>query len=346
MTTNPFTSIQANSKEATEIQLFHVGQKGKPTKMSNPEKPNQQPESLALAAMEPADLTRQIALIQEVMSAVMRPGEHYGVIPGTGKKVTRLNKESGRAETVEEGKPTLLKPGAEKLGFLFRLAPRYQITMREFAKGHREYEVLCSLEQIQSGRFFGAGVGSATTMESKYRFRSDVIKGAEGKPRLVPKTYWDDRDPAKLGGPQFSPRKIDGQWVIVQRVEHDNPADYYNTVLKMAKKRAHVDAVLTATAASDIFTQDLEDLELSVESAPPAPPQPEHKENDWVRKFVAIYGKTYGVTDFCIWSQMLGPDQPLETISPKHAQAIMQHRERFNQKLAEFLAQHDPAVTE
>ncbi|WP_418719751.1 hypothetical protein [Bilophila wadsworthia] len=43
------------------------------------------------------------------------------------------------------------------------------------------------------------------------------------------------------------------------RVEHDNPADYYNTCLKMAKKRALVDAVLTCTAASDIFTQDIED---------------------------------------------------------------------------------------
>jgi hypothetical protein len=39
-----------------------------------------------------------------------------------------------------------------------------------------------------------------------------------------------------------------------------NPADYYNTVLKMAKKRSQADAVLTATGASDIFTQDLEDL--------------------------------------------------------------------------------------
>jgi len=33
-----------------------------------------------------------------------------------------------------------------------------------------------------------------------------------------------------------------------------------NTILKMAKKRAQVDAVITATAASDIFTQDIEDL--------------------------------------------------------------------------------------
>ncbi len=33
-----------------------------------------------------------------------------------------------------------------------------------------------------------------------------------------------------------------------------------NTILKMAEKRAFVSAVLMATAASDIFTQDLEDL--------------------------------------------------------------------------------------
>ena len=33
-----------------------------------------------------------------------------------------------------------------------------------------------------------------------------------------------------------------------------------NTVLKIAKKRAFVDAVLTATHASHIFTQDMEDI--------------------------------------------------------------------------------------
>lgn len=33
-----------------------------------------------------------------------------------------------------------------------------------------------------------------------------------------------------------------------------------NTVLKIAKKRAYVDAILTATGASGIFTQDMEDI--------------------------------------------------------------------------------------
>ena len=34
-----------------------------------------------------------------------------------------------------------------------------------------------------------------------------------------------------------------------------------NTILKMAKKRAHVDAVLTGLGASNVFTQDIEDYE-------------------------------------------------------------------------------------
>ena len=39
------------------------------------------------------------------------------------------------------------------------------------------------------------------------------------------------------------------------------------TVLKMANKRSLVAAVLNATAASDIFTQDIEDMDLNQSSA-------------------------------------------------------------------------------
>jgi len=58
---------------------------------------------------EPEQLTAkevraQVNLVQEVMKAVMQNGTHYGKIPGCGDK------------------PTLLKPGAEKLASTFRLA--------------------------------------------------------------------------------------------------------------------------------------------------------------------------------------------------------------------------------
>lgn len=42
--------------------------------------------------------------------------------------------------------------------------------------------------------------------------------------------------------------------------EKKNPFSISNTVLKIAKKRAMVDAVLIATGLSDMFTQDIEDM--------------------------------------------------------------------------------------
>ena len=191
------------------------------------------------SAMNVESVTRQVAIIQNVMKSVMKQDEHYGTIPGTNK-------------------PSLLKPGAEKLNLVFRLRPEYQITKTELYNGHREYEVVCTLYHIPTGQSVGQGVGSATTMEGKYRFRGGEKKDT-GKP--VPKDYWNLKktDPAKakelIGGDGFGTAKFDGEWRICElgeKIEHDNPADYYNTVLKMAKKRAHVDAILTATAASDI----------------------------------------------------------------------------------------------
>ena len=52
-------------------------------------------------------------------------------------------------------------------------------------------------------------------------------------------------------------------------VENPDPWDLDTTLLKMAEKRAHVDATLRACAASGLFTQDIED-----QVRPPAPVEP------------------------------------------------------------------------
>ena len=213
-------------------------------------------------AISPARLIEQVALIQNVMKSVMKDGEHFGKIPGCGDK------------------PSLLKPGAEKLCFTFRMDPEFDIEVIDMGKGHREYRVKCTLFAINSGQRIGSGVGSASTMEGKWRFRTGPV---ESTGRSVPSDYWDQRksDPVKaqeaLGGRGLSTKKIDGVWMIVkqgEKVEHDNPADVYNTVLKMGKKRAMVDAVLTCTAASDIFTQDVEELVDNGVIVPAATPAP------------------------------------------------------------------------
>jgi hypothetical protein len=200
-------------------------------------------------AMTPDKIVKQVRLIQEVMEKVMKKDEHFGIIPGCEK-------------------PSLYKPGAEKLSVTFRLVPKYEIKQIDFQGGHREIQVVCTLIHAPTGQFFGQGVGSCTSMEGKYKYRNAEPEVTE---KRVPKNYWDLRKQNKmneaqnlLGGKGFTTKKTEDGWFIakksLERVEHDNPADYYNTVLKMAKKRAHVDAVLTATAASDIFTQDIEDM--------------------------------------------------------------------------------------
>lgn len=192
------------------------------------------------------DVIAQVQKIAQIKSAVMVKDEHYGRIPGTAKD-------------------TLYKAGAEKLAMTFRFAPKFNITMTPLNHGeHREYSCVCVLNHITSGNFLAEGVGSCSTMESKYRWRK-----ADPDPiGPVPKEYWKEQNAAKkldlIGGRGFGVKKIGVEWMVVKygegRVEHDNPADYYNTCLKMAKKRAFVDAVITATGGSDLFTQDVEDF--------------------------------------------------------------------------------------
>lgn len=123
-----------------------------------------------------------------------------------------------------KGKPTLLKPGAEMLCTQFRLVPSFDVRRSDLAGGHREYDCKCTLTKMDTGQVWAQGVGLCTTMESKYRYR------------------WQGYGNSR------------------RRVDNADIADTYNTVLKMAKKRALVDATLTATGCSDMFTQDVEDF--------------------------------------------------------------------------------------
>jgi len=211
--------------------------------------PTQNPVTLTSNAASLTEIKNQVTLIQQVMREVMIEGEHYGTIPGCGDK------------------KVLLKSGAEKLMLTFRLANDLDVQVLELPNFHREYRVKVTI-YAPSGQRLGTGVGSCSTMESKYRFRTGPI---ENTGKLVPQDYWTHREsnPAKaqeaLGGKGFSAKKAGSKYYIVkqgERVEHDNPADNYNTCLKMAKKRGLVDAALTSTAASDIFTQDLDEDDL------------------------------------------------------------------------------------
>jgi hypothetical protein len=195
--------------------------------------------AIPMQSLSVQEVRAHAALIQDLMKSVMIENVHYGKIPGCGDK------------------PALYKPGAEKICLIFGLVPSFDIQAKELEGGHREYETTCTLRHRQTGQVVGQGVGVCSTMESKYRYRWDNT----GNP--VPAEYWESRNPDLLGGPAFSPRKswVDGKqvWMIFRKIEHPDPADNYNTAKKISKKRGHIDATITATAAGDCFTPIAED---------------------------------------------------------------------------------------
>lgn len=151
---------------------------------------------------------QKIANFQAIVQKTLKDGHDYGVIPGTQK-------------------PTLLKPGAEKILMLLGLTSEYEVTERvqDYDKGFFAFTVKCVLSR--GDLKVTEGVGHANTREKRYT----------------------------------SGRQLD-------------PFSLANTVLKIAKKRAQVDAVLTVASLSEVFSQDLEDMADNTPSAPPRTPKP------------------------------------------------------------------------
>lgn len=177
--------------------------------------------------MAVAEVTQHAIAVQEVMAAIMKPNVHYGTIPGAGDK------------------PTLLKAGAEVLCMTFRIADDYQIEDLSTADMIR-YRVKCIGKHQTTEAVLGSGMGEGSSGEEKYKWRKAVcVQEFEA----TPETHRRVKYGRKQGG-----------FYTVEQVRTE-PADIANTVLKMACKRAKIAMVLNVTSASDMFSQDLEDLD-------------------------------------------------------------------------------------
>lgn len=216
------------------------------------------PEPLEL---EVNQVRAQVQKIQQLMKEVMVEGEHYGVVPGTG----------GR-----DGKPpkkTLYKPGAEKLLFVFRIGAEYDVSERWDGE-HLSVLVKTRLRHLITGAWMGEGVGYASTREAKYAWRKGQrscpncgVVGSVLKSKNPGEGWfcWKKREGCGATWPDGSPiaKEIEAQ--ATDRTPNPDLADTYNTVVKMGCKRSLVAGTLNATAASDLFTQDLEDQEPPIE---------------------------------------------------------------------------------
>lgn len=203
------------------------------------------------------EIVARVKKVHEVQKEVMHEGKHYGKIPGVDK-------------------PTLLKPGAEILGMVFRLDPQFDVVEQIRDGNHLTVVMKCTLFHIPTGARLGSGMGSCSTRESKYAYRkAERVCPACGKAAII-------KGREEYGGGWVCFKKKDGcgakygdddETITGQatgRVENEDVADQHNTVLKMAIKRAHVAAILFVTCASEIFTQDVEDMPREAREEAPA----------------------------------------------------------------------------
>jgi hypothetical protein len=209
--------------------------------------------NLALSAVFDLETAKKrLVELKEFVEFYMKEGEDFGKIPGTPK-------------------PTLYKSGADKLCDIYGMADQYKITNRteDWSKNLFDYEVECTLVSKRDGMLVATGLGSCNSFEGKYRYRESkrhcpncnketIIKGkAEyGGGWLC----WNKPGKSDGCGAKFpdGDKSIESQ--TVGKVENDDIPTMKNTFLKMAKKRAKVDAVLSATRSSGLFTQDMEDM--------------------------------------------------------------------------------------
>lgn len=137
-------------------------------------------------------------------------GGDYGKIKGCGNK------------------PTLLKPGAEKLQKVFGFKMQMTCTnyIIDFEKPLGLYEYKCSIGKYDNdGKFyaFAECEGIAHTEETKYKYK------------------WEGYNNNR------------------KQIENTERMSLLNTIKKMAQKRAYVGAMLAAAGASEYYTQDIED---------------------------------------------------------------------------------------
>lgn len=232
----------------------------------------------ALAAMTDDEFTTRLRELKRgrdriatIQRELMDKDVDYGTIPGTDK-------------------PTLYKPGAEKLCDIYGLRADFmpeRILGDGVTAPALAYQTRCQLHLGSlDGPAVAVGYGSANSWERKHRYRlaeracpqcgtiGTLLKSKKGRPEWF---CWAKRGGCGATFPLNDTRVVDQ---AVGYIENPDPWDLDTTLLKMAEKRAHVDATLRATAASGLFTQDVEDepattTETPATPAPVAEPTPE-----------------------------------------------------------------------
>lgn len=233
--------------------------------------------------MDFKQLIERYKLMQQLKDTVLVDGEDYVRIPGVDKPF--LSKAGAQKLCVFFGYVphyTILVEVEDWDGHKFGEPLFY-------------YKFTCRLEK--DGKAVGEGIGSANSWESKYRYRwvgeadakrqhdwKELITrdGSVSEPNFAitkgetsgkygkPAEYWERFRLAIQNGTakKVKKQKKDGgtmdAWEIdaaLYRVPNDQFPDVINTCQKMGLKRAMVEATLSATGLTNLFSQDEEAVE-------------------------------------------------------------------------------------
>lgn len=189
-------SSQLNKAEAlsgTVQDYYELSSGGTDTSLAPLDAPSNSVQVVPEFAITFNEAKNRLVMLQAFVKELMIPGLDYGLIPGCPK-------------------PSLFKPGAEKLCDIYGFSKLIAVSNRseDWQEGFFSYEVKATLINKRTGLVEAEGVGNCNSKERKYK--------------------------------------------------NQDAFNITNTILKMAKKRAIVDAVLSATRSSGIFSQDIEDL--------------------------------------------------------------------------------------
>ena len=253
----------------------------------------QDTDVLQLAEWTPDSLRAQIAREKQLRSVVieyfqsaMQAGHHFYTIGDNGTK------------------PALSKEGALNICSLFKVTPSPDEVAETFHEdGHYTVRARCHIIG-RNGSIVATGDGLCTSRESKYAHR--WCWGSEVPPDInkdsLKKKEWEAK----------------GRAYVKYQVPNEDLPDVFNTVLKMATKRALVDATLKLPLVSELFTQDLEETiaaavqtksqqtktRASVKDDGHREPPPSNGKSDAVKKAVnlakQLEGKGIDESDLCM----------------------------------------------
>lgn len=208
--------------------------------------------TLVRPVVTPAALIENHKLVAEIVAKALQQNVDYGVIPGTGTK------------------PTLLKPGAERLAKAFACTARYVIVEAE-----KDHNFRCEWmkrrkvwDRNTRGKFTWAEESGTSLGLYRYVVRCELVLQATGE---------------VVGDGLGSCSTMESKYV-------DRPRDSENTVLKMGCKRALIAATLNAFGLSDRFTQDVEEFHDEPEPTP-VEPKPDVVRPKQRERFAAILAK-------------------------------------------------------